>query len=295
MIEDDDANPAENEIGGDSGEIDGQSARLGTSPARSEPMRRCIDVMNVSKRYASEQDPVTVFENLSFSVADSEFVVVVGPSGCGKTTLLKMVAGIASASGGSITVEGTPISEPSPDVAMVFQNFVLLPWKSVLENVAMGLKVQEGMDREPRERIAREWIEKVGLDGFEENYPAELSGGMKQRVGLARALAVDPKILLMDEPFGALDAQTRDTLQSELLELWSTERKTVLFVTHDIEEAIYLADRVLVMSEKPATIVDEMTVDIDRPRYGRRLEIESSDEFERVKARLRSDLGLTHD
>lgn len=282
-------------VDGNSGEIDGQSARLGTSPERSEPMRRCIDVMNVSKRYASEQEPVTVFENLSFSVADSEFVVVVGPSGCGKTTLLKMVAGIASPSGGSITVEGTPISEPSPEVAMVFQNFVLLPWKSVLENVAMGLKVQEGMEREPRERIAREWIEKVGLDGFENNYPAELSGGMKQRVGLARALAVDPKILLMDEPFGALDAQTRDTLQSELLELWSTERKTVLFVTHDIEEAIYLADRVLVMSEKPATIVDEMTVDIDRPRFGRRLEIESSDEFERVKARLRNDLGLTHD
>ncbi|MGM0397571.1 MAG: ABC transporter ATP-binding protein [Halobacteriota archaeon] len=256
-------------------------------------MKRCIDVMNVSKQYGEPPDGVSVFENLSFSVADEEFVVIVGPSGCGKTTLLEMVAGITAPSAGTITVESTPIDRPSPEVAMVFQNFVLLPWKSVLENVAMGLKVQEGMAKEPREQLAREWIEKVGLAGYEDNQPSELSGGMQQRVGLARALAVDPKILLMDEPFGALDAQTRDGLQSELLELWSNEQKTVLFVTHDIEEAIYLADRILVLSEKPATIVDEMTVDIDRPRWGRRLEIESSQEFERVKARLREDLGLS--
>ncbi|MFW5918790.1 MAG: ABC transporter ATP-binding protein [Halanaeroarchaeum sp.] len=273
----------------------GDPARLGTSTELPETMKRCIDVKNVSKRYGTPPDAVSVFENLSFAVAESEFVVILGPSGCGKTTLLEMVAGIATPSSGSITVEGSPIDEPSPEVAMVFQNFVLLPWKTVLENVAMGLKVQEGMDREPRERIAREWIEKVGLAGNEDSKPKELSGGMRQRVGLARALAVDPKILLMDEPFGALDAQTRDGLQSELLELWSNERKTVLFVTHDIEEAIFLADRILVMSEKPATIVDEMTVDIDRPRYGRRLEIESSEAFERAKARLRSDLGLRRD
>ena len=258
-------------------------------------MKRCIDVTNVSKRYGTPPDAVSVFENLSFAVAESEFVVILGPSGCGKTTLLEMVAGIASTSSGSITVEGTPIDDPSPEVAMVFQNFVLLPWKSVLENVAMGLKVQEGMTREPRERIAREWIDKVGLSGYEDRFPNELSGGMRQRVGLARALAVDPKILLMDEPFGALDAQTRDGLQSELLELWSNEQKTVLFVTHDIEEAIFLADRILVMSEKPATIVDEMSVDIDRPRYGRRLTIESSATFERARARLRADLGLQRD
>lgn len=270
-----------------------QPGRLGASTATSETMKRCIDVMNVSKRYGDAEGGVSVFENLSFSVADEEFVVIVGPSGCGKTTLLEMIAGITSPSAGTITVESTPIDRPSPEVAMVFQNFVLLPWMTVLENVAMGLKVQEGMAKEPREEIAREWIEKVGLAGYEDSQPSELSGGMQQRVGLARALAVDPQILLMDEPFGALDAQTRDGLQSELLELWSTEQKTVLFVTHDIEEAIYLADRILVLSEKPATIVDEMTVDIDRPRWGRRLEIESSEEFERVKARLREDLGLS--
>lgn len=290
----DEMHDRETEVGRTSAE-DALSGRLGTSTAMPETMKRSIDVMNVSKRYGEPPDGVSVFENLSFSVADEEFVVIVGPSGCGKSTLLEMIAGITPPSSGTITVESTPIDTPSPAVAMVFQNFVLLPWKSVLENVAMGLKVQEGMAKEPRERIAREWIEKVGLDGYEDNYPAELSGGMKQRVGLARALAVDPKILLMDEPFGALDAQTRDGLQSELLELWSSEQKTVLFVTHDIEEAIYLADRILVLSTKPATIVDEMTVDIDRPRWGRRLEIESSEEFGRVKARLREDLGLTHD
>ncbi|MFB6069573.1 MAG: ABC transporter ATP-binding protein [Halanaeroarchaeum sp.] len=254
-----------------------------------------IAVRDVSMRFGTDGDGIQVFEDISFSVAEHEFVVVLGPSGCGKTTLLKILAGIVDQTSGSVYVDGEEITEPSPEVAMVFQNFVLLPWKSVLENVALGLKVQEDLDREAREERAREWVRKVGLGGYEDAAPAELSGGMQQRVGLARALAVDPKILLMDEPFGALDAQTRDRLQTELLELWANERKTILFVTHDIDEAIYLADRILVLSNKPATVVDEVSVDIERPRWGRRLAIEASDEFQRIKGRLRNDLGLAQD
>jgi len=255
-------------------------------------MGECIVAEDVAMRYGTGADGVQVFDDVTFSVANHEFVVILGPSGCGKTTLLKILAGIVEQSAGTVAVDGQEIDAPSPDVAMVFQNFVLLPWKTVLQNVAMGLKVQEDMPRAEREPIAREWIEKVGLGGYEDRYPAELSGGMQQRVGLARALAVDPKTLLMDEPFGSLDAQTRERLQSELLELWATERKTILFVTHDIDEAIFLADRILVMSEKPASIVDEVPVDIDRPRYGRRLDIETSDAFKRIKGRLHEDLGL---
>lgn len=238
-------------------------------------------------------DGLAVLEDVSFQVEAGEFVVIVGPSGCGKTTLLKTIAGLVDPSSGDVHVGGRPVVGPSREVAMVFQDFVLLPWKTVLENVALGLKVQEGMARGPRRTRAREWVRRVGLEGFEDHYPSALSGGMQQRVGLARALAVDPDILLMDEPFGSIDAQTRQALQADLLELWAEEQKTVVFVTHDVDEAIFLADRVLVLSSKPATVVGEYTVDIDRPRWDRRLEVEGCDAFERAKQAIYETIGVT--
>lgn len=251
-----------------------------------------LRVNGVSKRYHGDERDLAVLRDLSFSVADQEFVVLLGPSGCGKTTVLKILAGLVDPTTGSVFRNGRVIDGPDPDIAMVFQDFVLLPWKTVLENVMLGQKVQNKMDKSTRRSLAKRWIEKVGLDGFEHRYPKELSGGMKQRVGLARALSVNPEVLLMDEPFGSLDAQTRDRLQTELLELWNNERKTILFVTHDIDEAIYLGDRIMVLSEKPSSIKASVSVDIDRPRWNRRLDIEQSDEFRRIKERLRSELGL---
>ncbi|WP_340100222.1 ABC transporter ATP-binding protein [Salinibaculum salinum] len=256
-------------------------------------MSHSLSVAGLSKSYGSGPDAVRVLEELSFDVGENEFVAIVGPSGCGKTTLLKCIAGVVDYDGGDIVTSGGPITGPSDDIAMVFQDFRLLPWKTVLENVVVGADIQpDRTDRQP-EAAAREWIENVGLAGSEDAYPAELSGGMKQRVGLARALAVDPDILLMDEPFGSLDAQTRDRLQTELLQLWDTEQKTILFVTHDINEAVYLADCVLVLSAKPATITTTLDVNIDRPRWDRRVDIEGGSEFKRLRTRLREELGLT--
>jgi NitT/TauT family transport system ATP-binding protein len=257
-------------------------------------MTNSISVEGVSKYYGDDGDRLCVFDDVTFGIDEGEFVVVVGPSGCGKTTLLKMIAGIVEPSSGTIHVDDQPVDGPSSDVAMVFQDFVLLPWNTVLENVAVGLKIQESMSTAERQEIARRWLERVGLEEYADSYPSELSGGMQQRVGLARALAVDPGTLLMDEPFGSLDAQTKHELQTQLLELWSTERKTILFVTHDIDEAIYLADRILVLSSKPARVMGETTVDIDRPRWTRRLEVEGSDEFTRAKQYVYDELGLTY-
>jgi NitT/TauT family transport system ATP-binding protein len=258
-------------------------------------MAKSIRVEGLSKSFGSGRDEITVFEDVSFSVDAEEFLVILGPSGCGKTTLLKIIAGITDQTDGEVTLKGASRStdaRSNADVSMVFQDFMLLPWKTVLENVALGLKVQGGLEKERRHEIAQEWIERVGLNGYEACYPTELSGGMQQRVGLARALAVDPEILLMDEPFGSLDAQTKDQLQTQLLELWHDDRKTVVFVTHDIDEAIYMADTILVLSKKPATIVDRVAIDFERPRWKQRLEIESSDRFTEIKSRLRTDLGL---
>ncbi|WP_411965681.1 ABC transporter ATP-binding protein [Haloferax sp. YSMS24] len=254
-----------------------------------------ITVENVSKRYGNGVGGVRVLEDISFEVEDGEFLVLVGPSGCGKTTLLKALAGLVEPSSGFVGVDGAPVDGPSDDVAMVFQDFLLLPWMTVLENVAMGLKVQEGMAAGPRREVAREWIDRIGLGGFENHYPSTLSGGMKQRVGLARALAVRPDVLLLDEPFGSVDAQTKHELQAELMELWNDEQKTVVFVTHDIDEAAFLADRVLVLSSSPATVVGEVEVDIDRPRWNRRLEVEGSDAFARTKQYVYDTIGLTHE
>ena len=256
-------------------------------------MSQSVSVVGLRKSYGSGTDALDVLDDISFDVAAGEFVAIVGPSGCGKTTLLKSIAGIVDNDSGEIVTGQGPVTGPSDDIAIVFQDFRLLPWKTVLENVAMGLDIQPDRSDREAEGVAREWIDTVGLAGSEQSNPSELSGGMKQRVGLARALAVDPDILLMDEPFGSLDAQTRDRLQTELLQLWNSEQMTILFVTHDVSEAIYLADRILVISSKPATITAEFEVNLQRPRWDRRVEIEGSDEFERLRTQLRRKLGLT--
>ncbi|MPZ22974.1 MAG: ATP-binding cassette domain-containing protein [Dehalococcoidia bacterium] len=203
--------------------------------------------------------------DVSFNVRENEFLSIIGPSGCGKTTLLKMLAGLTRISAGGIFVDGRPVRGPGPERAMVFQNFVLLPWADVLTNAAFGLELRGVPRRKARERASTE-LARVGLSNFEHNYPYELSGGMQQRVGIARALAVDPRILLMDEPFGSLDAQTRQLMQDDLLQLWQAERKTVIFVTHGVDEAVYLSDRILVMDTHPGRVREMVEVPLPRPR-----------------------------
>jgi NitT/TauT family transport system ATP-binding protein len=206
-----------------------------------------------------------VLDDVSFAVADLEFVAIVGPSGCGKSTFLRIVGGLVEPDSGAIYIDGERIIGPGRGRGMVFQSFDLLPWRTATGNVEFGLETMKLSRSERRDR-ARLWIKRVGLGGFEDVYPHQLSGGMQQRVGIARALAIEPQVLLMDEPFGALDVQTRDLLQDELLAIWQHDRKTVLFVTHSIEEAIYLADRVLVFTPRPARIERITPVPFPRPR-----------------------------
>jgi len=201
---------------------------------------------------------VLALENVSLDVREREFLALLGPSGCGKSTLLYLIGGFLPIETGKILVDGRPIAGPGPDRGIVFQNFALFPWKTVRKNVLYGLE-RQALPRQERETRAQAFIDLVGLTGFEESYPSQLSGGMKQRAAIARTLAFDPRMLLMDEPFGALDAQTRSLMQSELLAIWEKTRKTVIFVTHDVHEAVYLAERVAVMSARPGrikTIVD---------------------------------------
>jgi NitT/TauT family transport system ATP-binding protein len=197
--------------------------------------------------------PVLALEDLSLSIGTREFVALLGPSGCGKSTLLYLIGGFLPTEKGKILIEGKPVGAPGPDRGIVFQHFALFPWKSVRANILYGLE-RMGLPRAEREKRAQSFIDLVGLTGFEDSYPSQLSGGMKQRTALARTLAFDPKILLMDEPFGALDAQTRSLMQAELLSIWQRTPKTVIFVTHDVQEAVYLADRVAVMSARPGRI-----------------------------------------
>ena len=197
--------------------------------------------------------PVLALEDVSLSVSNREFIALLGPSGCGKSTLLYLIGGFLPVETGSITIDGKPIAGPGPDRGIVFQHFALFPWKTVRGNILYGLE-RQGMPKAEREQRAIDYINLVGLTGFEDNYPSQLSGGMKQRTALARTLAIDPNILLMDEPFGALDAQTRSLMQEELLRIWQRTPKTVIFVTHDVQEAVYLADRVAVMSARPGRI-----------------------------------------
>src|SRR5215471_14057062 len=208
---------------------------------------------------------VVAFRNVELNVRSNEVLCIVGPSGCGKTTLLRCIGGLLTPSSGQILIDGRPIHSPCEGVAIVFQHFGLLPWKTVVENVAFGLKIA----RLPREKVAEQverYIHLVGLNGFENQYPYQLSGGMQQRVGLARALATDPEILLMDEPFASVDAQTREVLQEELLRIHERERKTMIFITHSIDEALVLGDRVAVMATRPGRIKEILTVGFARPR-----------------------------
>jgi NitT/TauT family transport system ATP-binding protein len=226
---------------------------------------RALHVRGVSKSYVSGDRTVQALAPTTLDVDAGEFVCLLGASGCGKSTLLQLVAGLEEATGGTIEVDGTPVTGPSPDRVLLFQDAALFPWLTVEANVAFGL-AQSQLPVAEQRRIARDWIERVHLHGFEQAYVHQLSGGMRQRAALARALATDPSMLLMDEPFGALDALTRDRLHEELESLWAATRKTVLFVTHNVREAVALGDRVLVLSPRPGRIVGEFRISLPRPR-----------------------------
>jgi len=230
-----------------------------------------ITVEGVSHLYRPPRGrPVLALEEVSIAVQPREFLALLGPSGCGKSTLLYLIGGFLPIETGRILLEGQPITGPGPDRGIVFQHFALFPWKTVRTNVLYGLE-RMSLTRKERERRAQSFIDLVGLTGFEDSYPSQLSGGMKQRAAIARTLAIDPKILLMDEPFGALDAQTRHLMQTELLAIWRRSPKTVIFVTHDVQEAVYLADRVAVMSARPGRIKSIVKIGVDKsnPNVGK--------------------------
>src|SRR5215472_10628665 len=227
-----------------------------------------LQIDHLTKHYWLEREDrdVLALSDVSFSVEDGEFMAIVGPSGCGKTSMLNIIAGLLPYNEGNVSIDGKRVDGPGIDRAVVFQHASLLPWRTIAGNVRYGMELQRRFDENTMKERADHFIKLVGLTGFERNYPAELSGGMQQRVNLARALAADPKVLLMDEPFAALDAQTREFMQAELLKIWSEARKTVLFITHQINEAIYLADRVVVMSAGPGCVKDVFRIPFGRPR-----------------------------
>jgi len=208
---------------------------------------------------------LTVLENVSFDVKDKEFVCILGSSGCGKTTLLRLIAGLDTARSGSIVLEGEEITGTSPKVGFVFQEYSLFPWRTVIDNIAFGLEMK-GVSKEDRYMVAESYLNLINLSQFRDSYPSELSGGMRQRVAVARALTLDPVLLLMDEPFGALDAQTRNMLQKELLQIWEKTKKMIVFITHSVDEAVYLADRIIVMTPRPGRICRNFEVLLPRPR-----------------------------
>jgi NitT/TauT family transport system ATP-binding protein len=222
-----------------------------------------ITCLNLCKDYSSKENNVSALKNLTFSVSQGEFVCVVGPSGCGKSTLLRIIADLIPRTSGKIILKR--INTERPNTAMVFQSQGLFPWMTVLENAALGLEMQ-GLNKHLRNKLAIDFLEKVGLKNFINSYPHTLSGGMRQKVAISRAFLADPEILLMDEPFGMLDAQTRIVMQEELLNLWQDRRRTVMYITHDIEEAIFLGDRILVMSGRPGRLLADIVVDYPRPR-----------------------------
>ena len=227
-----------------------------------------LQIDKLTKRYYVERDgrQVLALSDVSLNVGEGEFVAIVGPSGCGKTTLLNIVAGLLTYDAGSVSIDGETIRGPGINRAVVFQHSSLLPWRTIAGNVRYGMELQKRFDATAIRERTDHFIKLVGLPGFERHYPSELSGGMQQRVNLARALASDPAVLLMDEPFAALDAQTREHMQLELLKIWSQARKTVVFITHQINEAIYLADRVMVMSPRPGRIKGTFDIPFERPR-----------------------------
>ncbi len=249
-----------------------------------------LAIENVSRIFPGVRRgaPTRALEPITLGVADNDFVTILGPSGCGKSTLLRLVAGLDRPTTGQIVLDGMPVREPGPDRGMVFQSYTLFPWLTVADNIGFGLR-EKGVARERRGEVVGEWLGRIGLTGFEHHYPKQLSGGMQQRTAIARALANDPAILLLDEPFGALDNQTRALMQELLLGIWERERKTVLFVTHDIEEAIFLASRVVVMTARPGRIKADVAIDLPHPRH---YTIKTSPEFSALKARLTEEIRV---
>jgi NitT/TauT family transport system ATP-binding protein len=261
------------------------SMQMRTAPGTATRNAILVRIFELAKTYATKDgQAIHALTGISLDIASGEFVSIVGPSGCGKTTLLKILAGILERSTGEVTIQGRPLSGPSRELGVVFQTPVLFPWRTVLQNVMVPIEVQS-RDRHQFEQRARALLAMVGLAGFEGKYPGELSGGMQQRVGICRALVHDPSFLLMDEPFGALDAMTRESMNEELQRIWAQSRKTILLVTHSIPEAVYLADRVVVMTARPGRIVDVVPVDLPRPRT---LAMQTAPEFGRFVARIRA-------
>ena len=230
-----------------------------------EQLNKRMEINGISKTFFSDKGYFTAIKDVSFDVNDGEFLVILGPGRCGKTVLLNIIAGLEQQTGGTVVYNGREWKGVNPEISMVFQKLALMPFKTVMENVELGLKFR-GMSKGLRREIAQHYIELVGLKGFEKSYPTQLSGGMKQRVGIARAYAADPKLLIMDEPFGQLDAQTRYQMQEEILRIWEKEKRTVIFVTNNIEEACYLGDRIILLSDCPATVKEVYPISIPRPR-----------------------------
>ncbi|CCJ35823.1 ABC-type nitrate/sulfonate/bicarbonate transport system, ATPase component [Methanoculleus bourgensis MS2] len=225
-----------------------------------------VTIKDVAKTFKKEDGTATpALEGVTLEIRDKEFVCLVGPSGCGKTTLLRIIAGLETPTTGSVTIDGSAVTGPDPKRGMVFQEYSLFPWRRVIDNIAFGLEMK-GVSREERRQTAEYYLKMVGLSRFRDAYPFELSGGMRQRVAIARALANEPDVLLMDEPFGALDAQTRNRMQKELLCLWKKTEKTIVFVTHSVDEAVYLSDRIIVLSPRPGSVQEIITIPWPRPR-----------------------------
>ena len=247
-----------------------------------------LEISKVSRVFPGRSGgpPTRALEPTSLTVEPNDFITILGPSGCGKSTLLRIVAGLDRPSAGEVRLNGRPVTGPGPDRGMVFQSYTLFPWLTVEQNIAFGLR-EKGMPEAQQKEIVASYIAKVGLKGFEHHWPKQLSGGMQQRTAIARALANDPEILLLDEPFGALDNQTRALMQELLLGIWEREKKTVLFVTHDIEEAIFIASRVIVMSARPGRIKAEFRVDLPYPRH---YTLKTSPEFSDLKASLTEEI-----
>ncbi|MEG0671401.1 ABC transporter ATP-binding protein [Clostridium sp.] len=229
-------------------------------------MSICIEIKNLSKIFKTKENfKVDALKDINFSVEENEFISIVGPSGCGKSTLLRIIASLETSTDGTVIYRGEELNLPSSDIGMVFQNYSLLQWKTVIDNIGLGLEFKKVKKNERREK-AKEYLKLINMEGFAKAYPYELSGGMQQRVAIARALVTNPDVLLMDEPFGALDAHTRIILQGELLNIWQKNKKTILFVTHSVDEAIYLSDKIIVMGRNPGTIKEIINVDMIRPR-----------------------------
>jgi NitT/TauT family transport system ATP-binding protein len=261
--------------------------RIVAPAAETAATREVIAVRRMSKRYGSRADAILALDDIDFAVPDREFLSIVGPSGCGKSTLLKILAGLILASEGQALLNGTLIDGPRQDIGVVFQSPVLFPWRSVLGNVLLPADIQR-LGREEMTKRAYDLLKLVGLDGFERRYPWELSGGMQQRVALVRALIHDPTLLLMDEPFGALDAMTREAMNVELQRIWMERRKTVVFITHSTAEAVFLGDRVLVMTPRPGKVGDLFQVELPRPRP---LDVMNTEKFGGYVRRIRGVLN----